>query len=183
MEGFRRAYQLPQTWGLIKERAIACSLVVLAGTPMTLATTLVAFGGQIENRVLFLTGHRLGPLILVLWTGIRRLIAILTSIAVTALIYHNAVPRTHRWHRVLPGASLAIGMWFGSTLLFGWYLETLRRLQRDIRIVGGRHRFAHMDVCKLIDRAGRRRVQLLLFPRTIAHPPAAVEMPKLRVAA
>ena len=34
MEGFRNAYQLPKTWGLIKERMIAFSLVVLAGIPM-----------------------------------------------------------------------------------------------------------------------------------------------------
>ena len=39
-------------------------------------------------------------------------IAVLTSIAVVALIYHNAVPRTQRWHIVLPGAALATGMWF-----------------------------------------------------------------------
>jgi membrane protein len=54
---------------------------------------------------------------------IRWSIAILTSIAVIALIYHNAVPRTQPWHSVIPGAFLATGMWFGATLLFGWYLQ------------------------------------------------------------
>jgi membrane protein len=123
MEGFRNAYQLPKTWSLVKERAIACSLVILAGVPMTFSTILVAFGSQIEARILFYMGHRLAPLILLVWTATRWFIAILTSVSVIALIYHNAVPRTKRWHSVLPGAILATGMWFGATLSFGWYLD------------------------------------------------------------
>jgi len=47
----------------------------------------------------------------------------MTSVAVIALIYHNAVPRTQHWHSVLPGAILATGMWLLVTLLFGWYLQ------------------------------------------------------------
>ena len=58
-----------------------------------------------------------------MWTAIRWLIASMTSVAVIALIYHNAVPRTQHWHSVLPGAILATGMWLLVTLLFGWYLQ------------------------------------------------------------
>lgn len=123
MEGFRNAYQLPKIWGLVKERLIAFSLVILAGIPMTFSTVLVAFGSRIETRILFHIGHEFGPYILLLWTAIRWAIATLTSIAVIALIYHNAVPRTQPWHSVLPGATLGTGLWFGSTLLFGWYLQ------------------------------------------------------------
>jgi membrane protein len=123
MEGFRRCYQLPKIWGLLKERMIAFSLVILAGIPMTFATIMVAFGSRIETRILFHLGHEFGPVILLMWTAIRWLIAGLTSIAVIALIYHNAVPRTQPWHSVLPGATLATAMWFAATALFGWYLQ------------------------------------------------------------
>jgi membrane protein len=123
MDGFRRAYQLPKTWGLIQERVISISLVLMAGLPLTFATILVAFGSRIEMRILFLIGHEFGPLILLLWGAIRWLIAILTSIAVIQLIYHNAVPRTQPWHTVLPGAVLATAMWLLATALFGWYLQ------------------------------------------------------------
>jgi membrane protein len=123
MEGFRRCYELPKIWGMVKERCIAFSLVILAGVPLTCATVFVAFGNRIETRVLFHIGREFGPAILVLWMIIRWTIAILTSVAVIALIYHNAVPRTQPWHSVLPGASLATGLWFGATLLFGWYLQ------------------------------------------------------------
>jgi len=123
MEGFRNAYQLPKIWGLVKERMIAFSLVILAGTPLTFATVLVAFGSRIETRILFELGHEFGFYILLMWSAIRWLIATLTSIAVIALIYHNAVPRTQPWHSVLPGATLATVLWFAATLLFGWYLQ------------------------------------------------------------
>ena len=123
MDGFRRAYQLPKTWGIVQERAISISLVLMAGIPLTFSTILVAFGSRIETRVLFLIGHDFGPLILLLWGALRWAIAILTSIAVIQLIYHNAVPRTQPWHSVLPGAVLATAMWLLSTALFGWYLQ------------------------------------------------------------
>jgi membrane protein len=123
MEGFRRAYQLPKTWGLLKERLIAISLVLMAGLPLTFSTILVAFGARIESRILFHIDHELGPLVLLLWIAMRWTIAILTSIAVIALIYHNAVPRTQPWHSVIPGAALATGLWLGATAFFGWYLQ------------------------------------------------------------
>lgn len=123
MEGFRNAYQLPKVWGLVKERFIAFALVIMAGIPMTFATILVAFGSRIETRLLFHIGHEFGPYVLLMWTAIRWGIATLTSIAVIALIYHNAVPRTQPWHSVLPGAVLGTVLWFGATMLFGWYLQ------------------------------------------------------------
>ncbi|MGA7293179.1 MAG: YihY/virulence factor BrkB family protein [Terriglobales bacterium] len=123
MDGFRRAYQLPKTWGLFQERLISISLVLMAGLPLTFATILVAFGSRIEIRILYLIGHEFGPVILLLWGAIRWMIAILTSIAVIQLIYHNAVPRTQPWHSVLPGAVLATALWLISTALFGWYLQ------------------------------------------------------------
>ncbi|MGA9815233.1 MAG: YihY/virulence factor BrkB family protein, partial [Terriglobales bacterium] len=123
MEGFRRCYELPKSWGLVKERLIAFSLVILAGIPLGFSTILVAFGNRIETQILFQMGHEFGPFILLMWTAIRWTIAGLTSIAVMALIYHNAVPRTQPWHSVLPGATLASALWFFATTLFGWYLQ------------------------------------------------------------
>ena len=123
MEGFRRCYDLPKTWGLVQERLIAFVLVIFALIPMTFATLLVAFGSKIETDILFYTAREFSFYILIMWTIIRWIIAILTSIAVISLIYHFAVPRTQPWHSVLPGSTLATGLWFSTTLLFGWYLR------------------------------------------------------------
>jgi len=123
MEGFRKAYQMPKTWGLVKERLIALLLVVLAGLPLAFASFLIAFGNQIERWTIYHTGHVLDPYILGLWTAVRWIIAALTSVAVIGLVYHHGVPRTQPWHRVLPGSALATVLWFVSTVLFGVYLR------------------------------------------------------------
>src|SRR5271156_6118882 len=123
MEGFRRCYELPKIWGLVKERLISFLLVVFALIPMTFSTLLVAFGSKIETTILYYTAREFSPYILLMWTVIRWLIATLTSIPVIALIYHNAVPRTQPWQSVIPGATLATAMWFSATLLFGFYLR------------------------------------------------------------
>ena len=123
MEGFRNAYQMPKSWGLVKERMIAFLLVVLAGVPMAFSSFLLVFGNQIEAWMVYHVGHELGPYVLGLWTALRWIIATLTSIAVIGLIYHHGVPRTQPWHRVLPGAALATVLWFGSTVVFGVYLR------------------------------------------------------------
>jgi membrane protein len=123
MDGFRRSYELPKIWGLVKERMISFALVILAGIPLMFATILVASGSNIERTILFHMNHEFGFYVLLMWSAIRWLIATLTSIAVIALIYHNAVPRTQPWHSVLPGSVLATAMWFSVTLAFGWYLQ------------------------------------------------------------
>ncbi len=123
MEGFRRCYELPKTWGLVQERLIAFLLVIFALIPMTFATLLVAVGSKFEARLLPYIDPDFSVYIFLLWGGIRWLIATLTSIAVIALIYHHAVPRTQPWHSVMPGAMLATILWFTTTVGFRAYLQ------------------------------------------------------------
>ncbi len=122
MDGFRRCYELPKTWGLVKERLIAFLLVVFALVPMTFATILVAVGSKFEGRLLPFVDPDFSPYVFMLWGASRWLIATLTSIAVIALIYHHAVPRTQPWHSVIPGATLATVLWFSVTVGFRSYL-------------------------------------------------------------
>ncbi|PYX44433.1 MAG: hypothetical protein DMG79_20795 [Acidobacteria bacterium] len=123
MEGFRRCYELPKTWGLVKERLIAFLLVVFALVPMTFATLLVAVGSKFETRLLPYIDPDFSLYVLLLWGSMRWLIATLTSIAVIALIYHHAVPRTQPWHSVIPGSVLATVLWFSVTVGFRAYLQ------------------------------------------------------------
>jgi membrane protein len=167
MEGFRKAYQLPQTWGLIKERLIACLLVILAGIPLTFATILIAFGGQIENHIVPNMSHAWSPLVLLVWTGIRWSIASLASVAVIALIYHNAVPRTQPWHTVIPGAITATAMWFTATSLFGWYLRQSSEYNVIYGVLGvGIALLVWMYMVSLIVLVGAE-FNAILFPRTL----------------
>jgi len=125
MEGFRRCYELPKTWGLVKERLIAFQLVIFALIPMTFSTLLVAVGSKFETRLLPYIDPDFSIYVLLLWGATRWLIATLTSIAVIALIYHHAVPRTQPWHSVMPGAMLATVLWFSTTVGFRAYLQHL----------------------------------------------------------
>jgi len=123
MEGFRRCYELPKTWGLVKERLIAFLLVIFALVPMTFSTILVAVGSKFETRLVPYLDPDFSPYVLLMWGACRWLIATLTSIAVIALIYHHAVPRTQPWHSVIPGATLATVLWFLVTIGFRSYLQ------------------------------------------------------------
>jgi membrane protein len=123
MEGFRRAYEMPKAWNLTQERMVSFLLVFMAGIPMAFASFLLAFGNQIEHWLSFHSSHDLDVYILAMWTVVRWMIAVVTTIAVIALIYHHGLPRTQPWHRVVPGSMLATGLWFASTTIFGWYLR------------------------------------------------------------
>jgi len=123
MDGFRRCYELPKTWGLVQERLIAFLLVIFALVPMTFATLLVAVGSKFEARLLPYIDPDFSFYVFLLWGATRWLIATLTSIAVIALIYHHAVPRTQPWHSVMPGAMLATILWFTTTVGFRAYLQ------------------------------------------------------------
>ncbi len=180
MDGFRRAYQLPKTWGIVQERVISISLVLMAGLPLTFATILVAFGSRIELRILFLMGHEFGPLILLAWGAIRWSIAILTSIAVIQLIYHNAVPRTQPWHSVLPGAVLATAMWLISTALFGWYLQHYADYSVIYGSLGvGIALLVWMYLISLVVLIGAE-FNAMLFPRGLTKVPKSREVAEIR---
>jgi membrane protein len=122
MDGFRRAYCIPNPWGFWRERIMAFLLIPLSLLPMAFATVLVAFGNQVENWLSLHTWYELRPLVVVSWRAGRWIISGITSVTVIALIYHMSVPRTQSWRRVLPGAALATLMWFGATLAFGLYV-------------------------------------------------------------
>lgn len=122
MEGFRKAYNLPNTMGFWKERAVAFYLVCLALVPLSFATILVVFGNQIEDWIQTATMHLFKPVVILVWDGVRWAIAMGTSIAVMSLIYHHGLPKTQSWRRVLPGAVMATLLWFSATMFFGWYV-------------------------------------------------------------
>jgi membrane protein len=167
MEGFRHAYELPKIWGLVKERLMAFFLVILAGAPMCFATVLVAFGNRIELRVLSYFGGVYGLYVLLMWAVIRWTIAALTSIAVIALIYHYAVPRTQPWHSVLPGATLATAMWFAATALFGGYLQAYADYSVIYGSLGvGIALLVWMYLISLVILIGAE-FNAMLFPRTL----------------
>jgi membrane protein len=123
MEGFRRAYRLPRgTWNFWRERVVAFGLIPITLVPMFFATLLIVFGHQFERWMIENANHDFRLYVLFLWRLVRWIIAMLTSVAVLAVIYHFGTPKTQDWRRVVPGALLATATWFLITLLYGLYV-------------------------------------------------------------
>jgi membrane protein len=123
MEGFRRAYRLPRgTWNFWRERVVAFGLIPITLVPMLFATLIIIFGHQIERWMIENADHNLRLYVLFMWRLVRWVIAMLTSVAVLAVIYHFGTPQTQNWRRVVPGALLGTATWFLITLLYGLYV-------------------------------------------------------------
>jgi membrane protein len=180
MEGFRRCYELPKTWGLVQERLIAFLLVIFALIPMTFSTLLVAVGSKFETRLLPYVDPDFSVYVLLLWGAIRWLIATLTAIAVIALIYHHAVPRTQPWHSVMPGAILATVLWFSTTVGFRAYLQHVGDFATIYGSLGvAMALLAWMYLISLVVLVGAE-FNALLFPRAmLGKELTAVNGPKL----
>jgi len=151
MEGFRRAFHLPEKqWSFWERRWRSFALVPISIVPLMFASLLVVFGHLLTE---WLAVHVVVPaqsIVFVLALILRWTISLAASIGVIGVIYHMGVPpscfdievegdpdeslwgsvRTVRamstmersWTRTLPGATLATVMWFVTTLAFGWYV-------------------------------------------------------------
>jgi len=157
MEGFRRAHRLPLgkgTFWIRRRRAL--ELVPLSLLPMTVASALVVFGHRIA---LWLAHAMSGSMLVTFYAvayGLRWAVALVGSTAILAVIYHlgtdvttqltehltppDLVPLLRKpmqilrkewsWRASLPGAALATGLWFVSTLLFGFYVTRFANYSR-----------------------------------------------------
>ncbi len=152
MEGFRRAFHLPPLeWNFWDRRWRSLLLVFIALLPLSVASTLVVFGNLLSQWIVANIGASAVTVVLVIAFVVRWSVALSSSIAIIAVIYHMGIPpaglavaetegrskdhlweslRTVRamstmeksWKRTLPGATLATIMWFVTTLIFGWYV-------------------------------------------------------------
>jgi membrane protein len=123
MEGFRRAYNLPdEAWGFGERRLRALLLVPIALVPLSVATLVVVFGHQIELWMVENAGGEIRTIVLFFWRMVRWTVAVLSSVAVLSALYHFGTKRKEHWLWVAPGAVVGTFLWFPSTLAFGWYV-------------------------------------------------------------
>jgi membrane protein len=123
MEGFRRAYNLPnESWGFGERRLRAMLLVPIALVPLSVATLVVVFGHQIELWMVENAGGETRSIVLFFWRMIRWTIAVVSSVTVLSALFHFGTKRKEHWLWVAPGAIAGTFLWFPSTLAFGWYV-------------------------------------------------------------
>jgi membrane protein len=126
MEGFRRAYHLPQQeWGFWQRRIRALLLVPIVLLPLALATLVLVFGRQIEAWMIDNADHEMQGVVLIFWRLVRWAISTAASVAVLGALYHFGTKRKEHWAWVGPGALAATLLWFPATLAFGWYVTRI----------------------------------------------------------
>jgi len=123
MEGFRRAYQLPDRgWNAWQLRVRALLLVPIALVPLSTASFILIFGQFIEHWMIQNSQHELHFIFLVFWRLARWTLALVTSTAVLGAVYHFGTRSHESWRHVLPGAVTATLIWFPVTLAYGLYV-------------------------------------------------------------
>ncbi|MGO9227748.1 MAG: YihY/virulence factor BrkB family protein [Bryobacteraceae bacterium] len=132
IEGFQAAYRVPRNRSFLRGNLVAMALVLLAAAPLVAATMLIVFGNQSEKAVL--NWMKVDPLLNPLtweWRLVSRLarwmVAFLTTILVTTLLYYFGPNRKQRWRLVWPGAVLATVLWMLATSGFAWYVRNIGR--------------------------------------------------------
>jgi membrane protein len=126
MEGFRRAYQLPDRgWNAWQLRIRALLLVPIALIPLATATFVLVFGQFIEHWMIQYSQHGLHLIVILFWRLARWSLAILTSASVLGAVYHFGTRSNESWRHVLPGAFTATFLWFPVTLAYGLYVTRI----------------------------------------------------------
>lgn len=130
MEGFHAAYRIPRSRSFFRETGVAIALVFLAAAPLVGASALILFGSQVENLVL--GWMKVDPV----WNPLagvwqmasliaRYLVALTTTVAITATLYYFGPYRRQRWSGVWRGAVLATILWLLATMGFAWYVRNM----------------------------------------------------------
>lgn len=123
MEGFRRAYRIPEEeWSFWGRRVRALLLMPIILIPLSVATLAIVFGHQIEIWMIGAAEHELRHLVVLFWRFARWSLALGTTMAVLTVLYHFGIKRRERWVGVVPGAVTGTLIWFPATLAFGWYV-------------------------------------------------------------
>jgi membrane protein len=129
MEAFQRAYQKENTRGIVHQRLVAISLVLMSLLPAVGATVLLVLGDNVEKSVM----HSLGVVSPddILRPGIRvigrltRYFVSFSCVGLVTLMLYWLGPDIKGPRRLLPGTVLATFLWLVLTQAFTWYVRNV----------------------------------------------------------
>jgi membrane protein len=130
IDGFNAAYRVPRNRTILAHAGMGMMLALLSLVPLIGATSLILFGGAVEDAVLKLikVDPALNPFAggwELLWRAVRYLVAFAATASLTAILYFYGPYRKQRWSRVWPGAILATILWLLATVVFGWWVRNV----------------------------------------------------------
>jgi len=104
----------------------AVGMVGLTVIPWVAVSMLVVFGKYVRGWLIEELGVGFDRPVRILWTMGYFALAIVTATLVLAALYFFLTPdHRQRWNDVLPGAALAMGLWWIVTAAFGFYVRRL----------------------------------------------------------
>lgn len=109
-----------------RRQLLATWTVLVTVVPWVAVTLLVMFGRQTRAWLLAVLGSEYSGAIGLVWTIGYHAVAFITAVLVLGTLYYALVPNhSHRWRQVLPGAVLAMALWWIVTSGFGFYVRRL----------------------------------------------------------
>lgn len=122
LDGFQNAYRIPDRRSIIGGFLINIVLVLSTLIPLSVACTLILFGGWIDR---WISTSELGWLWTIVYRAVRYAIAFAAAVAMMSILYYFGPQRRQHWSRVWRGALLATILWMVTTAGFGWYVQYL----------------------------------------------------------
>lgn len=123
---FASIYDREERHGFWFRQLRAFGMVVVTVIPWVAVSLLVVFGKFVRAWLIEELGVGFDRPVRILWTMGYFALAILTATLVLAALYHFLTPNhRERWNDVLPGAALAMALWWVVTAGFGFYVRRL----------------------------------------------------------
>ncbi|HXE75417.1 MAG TPA: YihY/virulence factor BrkB family protein [Candidatus Xenobia bacterium] len=109
-----------------RQQVESFAMVLITVVPWVAVSLLVVFGRLLRTRLSAELGVDLNVGMKLLWNAGYFSLAIVTATLVLATLYYFLTPNVRRrWNDVLPGAALAMGLWWIVTASFGLYVTRL----------------------------------------------------------
>ncbi len=122
MNALNLAYEIDESRSWWKRRLVAIGLVIALMVLITMALTLVVYGGEIAQAIA--AGLGLGSTLTTVLRIVEWPLAVAFVLFVFNLLYLYAPNIKHRnWHWLMPGTVVAVGLWFLASYAFKFYVS------------------------------------------------------------
>lgn len=121
---FASIYQAEDNRGFWHGQLWAVGMVLVTVVPWVAVMLLLVFAKHVRSWLIEALGVGFDRAVRILWTAGYFSLAILTGTLVLAALYFFLTPNHRsRWNDVLPGAALAMGLWWIVTTGFAFYVQ------------------------------------------------------------
>lgn len=120
------AYEVQETRLWWKRQLLAAGLMIASLVQMAAALVLMIYGGRLND--ILIGKFDLSPIVAAVWTVLRwPLMLAFVLMAINILYLYGPNVKRHRWHWLMPGTVVAVGLWLIVSFGFKLYLRHFDR--------------------------------------------------------